>query len=58
MNAIYRRPIMHPNMSLGATTAKFVFDTSAIAISAMVTDAIARFAKKQKAEEAQSSKEK
>lgn len=46
INAIYRRPIMHPEMSLGRDRAKFVFDTAAIAISAMVTDAVVRFAKK------------
>jgi hypothetical protein len=50
INAIYRRPIMHPDMSLPANKAKFVFDTSAIAISAMVTDAIARFMAKKKAD--------
>jgi hypothetical protein len=42
INAIYRRPIMHPEMSLSAAKAKFVFDTAAIAISAMVTDAVDR----------------
>jgi hypothetical protein len=49
INAIYRRPIMHPKMSLGANEAKFVFDTAAIAISAMVTDALTRYKASQKA---------
>jgi hypothetical protein len=52
INAIYRRPIMHPDMALEEQTAKFVFDTSAIAISAMVTDALTRFAEKEKAADA------
>jgi hypothetical protein len=47
INAIYRIPLMHPKMSLKSYTAKFVFDTSAIAISAMVTDTIERFKRKQ-----------
>jgi hypothetical protein len=49
MNAIYRIPVMHPKMVLHAHTAKFVFDTSAIVISAMVTDAIERSVEKDKA---------
>lgn len=49
INAIYRRPIMHPKMSLGAIEAKFVFDTAAIAISAMVTDALTRYQANKKA---------
>jgi hypothetical protein len=48
INAIYRRPIMHPNMSLDAPKAKFVFDMAALAISAMVTDDFDRFVKKRK----------
>jgi len=52
LNLIYRIPIMHPKMQLGANKAKFVFDTAAIAISAMVEDAIARFVEKQKAAKA------
>jgi hypothetical protein len=53
INAIYRRPIMHPEMSLTPAKAKFVFDTAAIAISAMVENAVARFVEKQKAAKAQ-----
>lgn len=43
INAIYRVPVNHPEMNLDAIEAKFVFDTAAIAISAMVTDAFARY---------------
>ncbi len=38
LNKIYRRPIMHPEMTLNHETAKEVFDATAIAISAMVAD--------------------
>jgi len=38
INKIYRCPIMHPEMTLDREEAKQVFDVSAIAISAMVTD--------------------
>jgi hypothetical protein len=48
LNAIYRCPIMHPKMSLGPNEAKFVFDTAAIVISAMVTDTVERFNRKKK----------
>lgn len=43
---------MHPKMQLGANKAKFVFDTAAIAISAMVEDATTRFIEKEKAAKA------
>ena len=49
INTIYRVPVNHPNMTLGASEAKFVFDTVAIAISAMVTDAYARYQASKKA---------
>lgn len=35
---VYRNPIMHPEMTLDIEKAKLVFDTSALAISAMVDD--------------------
>jgi hypothetical protein len=49
LNHIYRIPVMHPKMQLSANKAKFVFDTAAIAISAMVEDAVTRFTEKEKA---------
>jgi hypothetical protein len=38
INQIYRNPIMHPEMTLNLTKAKLVFDSAALAISAMVED--------------------
>lgn len=38
INKIYRSPIMHPEMTLDKEEAKHLFDTAAIAISAMVAD--------------------
>lgn len=43
MNTIYRRPLMHPDMLLGQTSAKVVFDTAAIAISTMAADKVVRW---------------
>ena len=42
INQIYRNPIMHPEMVLNLDTAKQVFDTAALAISAMVADCVRR----------------
>jgi hypothetical protein len=49
INAIYRRPLMHPEMTLDYDTAKLVFDLAAIVISTMVTDGFSRFTARQKA---------
>lgn len=38
VNAIYRRPVMHPQMILDFDMAKLVFDLSAVVISTMVAD--------------------
>ncbi len=42
ISQIYRNPIMHPEMVLDAETAKQVFDTAALAISAMTEDRVKR----------------
>lgn len=46
---IYRNPIMHPEMVLNEDTAKQIFDTAALAISAMVRDRAIRTIKAAKA---------
>lgn len=42
ISQIYRNPIMHPEMVLDESSSKQVFDTTALAISAMVADRLKR----------------